>query len=237
MTVASRSLWALVALVALVGAALAAPLGASAVGAPYQALTQSLDCRGNVSLSVVVPVAGTVVVLAAGAPARYGVDLAQQAYAFDIAAGGVQYVFANGTYEYIFEPALQSFACYYFPQYTFAFEKIAKSTAVKKVVRNQPASKETHAGLCLDAGAGFSPIYFSTVTDVNSGLPDSIDFQQRLPKPAALGAEACAADPTQLAGSVAFSSCSAAAPADGFIQLPSLCWGLDVPLWLANKCF
>lgn len=200
-------------------------------GAPYQALARSGRCTGTANITVVNPVAGTVFVVAGDTPIAYGVDTNTKMFAFDLGAGGKQFTFTNGSYEYIPVPGV-GFMCFFFPNHTFDYEKISKSTAVK-VPERSPLS-DTYFGLVTDAGAGFSSVAITIVEDTFTRFPRIVTYSQKLPKPVAQGQ--CSA-PTLTAARLELPDCSGALPDASFFQLPQACLAPQVPLWTEFFCF
>ncbi len=201
------------------------------LGAPYQALSRSGYCTGTANITIVAPYAGTVFVLADSTPIQYGVNITSKQFAFDLGAGGKQFTFENGTYEYIPVPAV-GFVCYYFPQHTFDYEKISKSTAVR--VPDDKVLFNNYFGLVKDAGAGFSDVAITITEDVIFGFPRVVSYSQKLPKQVSLGQ---CADPTLTAARLLLPNCVANPPGASFFQLPSACLGANIPLWTESYCF
>ncbi len=201
------------------------------LGSPYVARAQSISCSGNMTARIVPPGFGPQTVIPTSV--TYYNDVAGQQFAFSLGALGTQYTFANGSYQYQFNPQLNQFTCTYFSNHTYAFEPLAKSTILLEKVSDHYL---TYNGLGRDAAAGFSDMSAYFVVNRRTGITEALGYSQNLPLPK--NGQPC---PTLLlkaksAGDIALSSCVLNVPAPSNFQLPAICYGPFVPNLLDVVC-
>jgi hypothetical protein len=237
----TASFLAVVLLIAVGSSATRPPVGSS-----YVALSTSLDCTGTTNITIYAPGGGPVYVVANDTASRFSVDVAHQQYAFSIGIGGIQYVFANGTYEVVPSRTTGLPTCYYFEAYTFATEPIAKSTAflvplAEESLEDELEGVDVYEGLVGDAGIGTSDAQMAihVEQDRRTGFPRLIDSFQKFPK--LRSTNTCEGQPgyspAQTRARISLTSCTAGAPDASVFQLPAICLVPGVPSWTDTFCF
>ena len=215
--------------VLLVGAALShKPI----TGSSYKALSVSLNCTGTTNITLVAPPVGTAAVIVPDTPSSFYVDTANQMYGFSIGIGGLQLVFANGTYEIV------QGTCFYYPEYTFTTEKSAKSTAILKDKRWN--GKDVYFGLVGDAGIGTTAAHMAITVQVDpdTQFPTIIDATGPAPLPRNATTGLCPPNVDQYKTVISLTSCTGDVPNRSMFQLPPGCWPENNPIsWTAALCF
>jgi len=211
-------------------------------GAPYNGGIRPVNATVNVNITFVAPGAGAV--QAFTAVGLYSNDPANSRFAFDLGAAlGKQITLANGTYEIVFNPQTYSFNCFYYAAYTYAYEAIAKSTAVKTstVVQNNRVVDFYH-GLAHDAGAGTSWISFTASQDPIFHVPVHVEFSQGVPRPFNFTSNSCPPSPVIETGILDFNIPPRCLVNDcvadpSFFSLPPICWDAYTRPWEQIFCF
>lgn len=187
------------------------------LGTPYNGLTRPLYVPAAITLDWVIP--GVGVIESNTYSGYYGNDPANSRFAFDIGSGK-QYTFANATYQVLNLPTGQ--ACFIVDNYTYAFEGVAKSGAIKVGVSD--LFLDHYFGFVNDGGAGLAvKIAFDVFVNTITNSPVEIDFSQNLPQPHNPDGS-CPPAVVVLTGYVSLPpTISTQPPPASFFQLPAIC--------------